>query len=199
MSRFLHKQPQFETTPIHIYSPLKHFARSWRCNTSTEGNISPALRWFGRWHCQGWLYIVLLPYKKVIFLVFFWGCVEKSDWSCWKSFSSGWSTPWFRHRGVSLRLDARVQGGVLFEKPRNSPVAQKEASKAEENISLRYCLWTIGWSGVGVISNLVGWAKYCLASLSSSRLPTLRRVQHLISVFNNIDFRLQNGPICESI
>lgn len=36
--------------------------------------------------------------------------------------------------------------GPLFEKPRNSPVVQN-------------CLWTIGWSGVWVISNLLSLSK----------------------------------------
>ena len=89
--------------------------------------------------------------------------------------------------------------GPLFEKPRKTTGGPKGGLKQKRTFHLATVYWTIGWSGVWVISSLVGWAKYCLASLSSSRLSTLRRVQHLIPVFNNIEFRLQNGPMCESI
>lgn len=99
---------------------------------------------------------------------------------------SGWSTPWFRHRGVSLRLDARVQGGGPSLR---SPEIPRWSKTVFGQLDGQVFEW---------FQTFFRWAKYCLALLSSSRLPTLRRVQHLISVFNNIDFRLQNGPMCES-
>ena len=114
---------------------------------------------------------------------------------------SGWSTPWFRHRGVSLRFDARVQGGgPLFEKPRKTTGGPKGGFIGRrEHFTYVYTVFgQLDGQVFEWFQTFFRWAKYCLASLSSSRLPTHRRVQHLISVFNNIELRLQNGPMCES-
>lgn len=90
--------------------------------------------------------------------------------------------------------------GPLFEKPRKTTGGPKGGFIGRrEHFTYVYTVFgQLDGQVFEWFQTFFRWAKYCLASLSSSRLPTHRRVQHLISVFNNIELRLQNGPMCES-
>lgn len=153
------------------------------------------------------LIIVFLPYKKgYIFFAFFFrlcpnriGRVVTLVSVCHATIrmidaviSASWSFPSF-WRPCPRR-------GPLFEKPRKTTGGPKGGFIGRrEHFTYVYTVFgQLDGQVFEWFQTFFRWAKYCLASLSSSRLPTHRRVQHLISVFNNIELRLQNGPMCES-